>query len=144
MYWDDAGVCHAVPATRGVDQGCPLSPALFALGLAATLDSVRAQLLRLDPKARVFAYLDDVVVVVDSGSAAAAAAVVGQELQRAGLEVNAGKTKAWTRDGFSPLGALEASRVPSLSLLGSAVPFLDRDEARVPVHAAVHGDEHVA
>eukprot|EP00973_Karenia_brevis_P022790 3135876-Karenia_brevis.AAC.1 len=88
----------------------------------------------MDPQAHVFAYLDDVVVVVGAGFAATAADVVGDELQRAGLTVNAGKTKAWTRDGASPLGLLEAQRVGSFHLLGAAVPFLDRDEALVPVH----------
>eukprot|EP00973_Karenia_brevis_P074081 10295698-Karenia_brevis.AAC.1 len=122
MYWDKEGTCHPVPATRGVDQGCPLSPALFALGLADSLESIRGRLLALDPKAHVFAYLDDVVVVLRADQAAAAHAVVTEELQRAGLQVNAAKTKAWTRDGTTFLpGGLESRREPLLCLLGAAV-----------------------
>eukprot|EP00973_Karenia_brevis_P025537 3524551-Karenia_brevis.AAC.1 len=38
------------------------SPAIFALGVADALESIRARPVVVDPKANVFVYLDDVVV----------------------------------------------------------------------------------
>ena len=70
-YWQaDGGEGVHVEATAGVDQGCPLSPALFAMGIADTLDNINARLNTLSPAARVFSYFDDVVVAIPSEHAA--------------------------------------------------------------------------
>ena len=55
-WWLDAAneACD-VQAERGVDQGCPLSPALFALAIGPALGRVAAALRRLDPGVLVLA-----------------------------------------------------------------------------------------
>ena len=67
VCWDSEGAAHRLEATAGVDQGCPLSPLFFALGLSAALESIGTQLQRLDSKSQTFAYPDDVVIVVAPG-----------------------------------------------------------------------------
>ena len=64
LFWNDDDVAVPVRAQQGVDQGCPLSPALFAIGIAGALEEARAQLQTLAPEARLFSYLDDVMVFV--------------------------------------------------------------------------------
>ena len=46
-FWEHSGTLHTLSATRGVDQGDPLSPALFALGLAPALERLKARLCAL-------------------------------------------------------------------------------------------------
>ena len=68
---------HALPvrAQGGVDQGCPLCPGLFAIGIADALSRADARLTHLHPSARIFSYLDDVVAVVPANLAALAGAM---------------------------------------------------------------------
>ncbi len=98
VHWDERGRAVGISTTAGVDRGCPLSPLLFALGLAATLDDIATQLRALDGSARVFAYLDDVVVVVSPEQAAGAYAIVERCLGACGLALNSDKTQVWSRD----------------------------------------------
>jgi hypothetical protein len=144
LFWDSDGACHSVPATSGVDQGCPLSPALFALGIADSLEAIRVRLRGLHEGAHVFAYLDDIIIVVPREIAAQAYDVVCEELERAGLAVNAGKTKVWSREGTQGLPAsLTSKSCAHLTVLGAAVPFLAREESYIPVHGQVDGSEQV-
>jgi len=64
--------------------------------------------------------------------------IVVDELERAGLTVNAGKTAAWTYDPQAPLPpAVEALRTSRCTVLGSTAPWLDPegDFSRLDVHA---------
>jgi hypothetical protein len=79
-FWDSAGKGLPVHATTGVDQGCPLSPALFAIGIADALEVIHTRLLQLDGGARLFSYLDDIMVVVPANLADAAGTVVHEEM----------------------------------------------------------------
>eukprot|EP00959_Pyramimonas_sp_CCMP1952_P207875 4348183-Pyramimonas_sp.AAC.1 len=62
LLWNDADTALPIRATRGVDQGCPLSPGLFAIALADALGDIAVALQRLSPECRVFSYLDDIMV----------------------------------------------------------------------------------
>ena len=94
LFWDDESEAQPIRATRGVDQGCPLSPALFAIGLAESLERIQTGLAGFAPTCKVFSYLDDVYVVVPSGEGEKAMDLVVGELTGIGLTVNAGKTAA--------------------------------------------------
>ena len=142
MFWDEATKGKPVESTKGVDQGCPLSPALFAIGVAEALERIHSKLAALSPEAQVFSYLDDVVVLVPGASAEEAVRVVKAELEGVGLTVNADKTAAWTLDPHAPLPPrLQGLRVDRCQLLGATAPWLDSegDFSRVCVHDFVEG-----
>jgi len=128
VHWDRHGNATSIEAACGVDQGCPLSPLFFALGLAPALSALSTELLQLDGSARVFAYLDDIYVVVPPAQAEAAARAVETCLVNCGLQLNGDKTKAWSHSSDLP-GPLASKVVARLELLGaSAATWLDEDE----------------
>ena len=128
LYWSDGGKGLQVHASTGVDQGCPLSPGLFAIGLAPSLERIQAELVQLSPECRVFSYLDDIMVVAPGAEAERAMKVVVEELERVGLTVNAGKTEAWTYDPQAPLPpSVERLRKTRCQVLGATAPWLDPD-----------------
>ena len=143
LYWGEAPLALPVCAACGVDQGCPLSPSFFALGLADALGAIDTGIRSLSPDARVFSYLDDIMVVVPGPHAVAAGAVVEAAVAGAGLQLEPSKTQAWSRDPAADLPeALRPFRVESLRCLGNAVPWLEQAEERVAVHAGA--DSHRA
>ena len=121
-YYDSSGG-NPVAASRGVDQGCPLSPGFFAVGIAPVLDALQGTLRALDPAARVVSYLDDVYVVIAPAHAEAALAAAGRAFSPAGLTLNRSKCHAWSASGSVPAG-LRDIQVDTLKCLGSSLPFV--------------------
>ena len=135
VFWDSPGTATPVTASAGVDQGCPLSPLLFALGIASTLGEIDTNLKALDASCRVFAYLDDIIVVAPPRLAKEAHDIVKTGLDTMGLALCNNKTKAWTRDSGVPLHpTISSKRSASLKVLGGQVAWLDREELLTPVH----------
>ena len=60
MWEDGSGKTHMIPQGEGGEQGDPLMPLLFSLGMHPALAAAQD---RLRPSERIFAFLDDVCVV---------------------------------------------------------------------------------
>ena len=120
-----------VTSSRGFDQGCPLAPAAFAVGQRPALDDFLLQLRRLDPKAKLYSYLDDTYVVVEPTLAQVALAGLEKALEPLGLELNPSKTAVWSPTGRAAvLPGLQGNWVSSLPVLGSHLKTQgDRDQA---------------
>ena len=121
---------------QGLDQGCPLSPALFSLTLRDPLDALAEQLrAQGDPEPRIWAYLDDIYVQVAPEHGAAMEQWLEQQLGSYGLRLNRAKTQVWSPRGEMALPhGLAGRRVTELTCLGPTVPYgrPDRDPESDP------------
>ena len=96
IYWDEAHRPSIIEAQEGVDQGCALSPGLFAIALAPVLHSLEGTLRTRDDTTRVHAYLDDVFIVCDAGEAEAAVASAAAAMGELNLALKLEKTQIWS------------------------------------------------
>ena len=97
LWTNDEGEVHTVPQGEGCEQGDPLSPALFSLGLHDALWKARAELHKED---LLVAYLDDVYVLTTRARAKTAFDVVQKWIQLdAGIRTHLGKTQCWAKAG---------------------------------------------
>ncbi len=125
VWTNDAGEDKFVDQGEGGEQGDPLMPLLFALGIHDALHEV-AQ--RLRPGEDISAFLDDVYVLCSPDRVRDIYDMLSEALQRvAGIELHNGKTKVWNRAGREPprlegLGGEEGAWCPNgLILLGTPV-----------------------
>jgi hypothetical protein len=156
FFWDNAGECHKLSATSGVDQGDPLAPLLFASGLARPLrllevklqDEAEARGLPRD-SARVFAFLDDVALLLPPGLADFALPAAQDALSDYGLELAVAKTQAWSRRSPCPPCLAPYWRPAGLTLVGTPLgePLpetglpADGDELRVDLAPDDHAKQ---
>lgn len=97
LWFDNRGEAHSVASVEGGDQGDPMMPALFSLGMDGAIRAIAGQ---LQPGEFPVAFLDDVYIRTTRGRVAAVLGMVRETLLReTGIDVNLGKTKAWTRAG---------------------------------------------
>ena len=129
MFWDSSGAAVPVTAAAGVDQGCPLSPLLFAFGIAS--EQFNTKLKVLDPSCKMLARLDDIIAVAPRHLAKQAHDVVKTSMDAFGL-------LALNDDSGVPLRpSISIKRSPSLKVLGGQNSWLDREDLLTPVHGAV-------
>ena len=87
---------------EGGEQGDPLMPALFSLGLHDTLARVKAEML---PGEQLFAYLDDVYVLCKPARVKPLYDKLKQALKEdTGLDLNEGKIRVYNKAGTEPDG----------------------------------------
>ena len=100
IWHDDNGIAHDILQAEGGEQGDPLMPALFSLGLHVTLSEVSASL-RDDEK--VFAYLDDIYIVAKPSRTRELYDTIRHSLEvRIGISTNEAKTRCWNAQGVMP------------------------------------------
>ena len=105
LWEDDSGKTHMIPQGEGGEQGDPLMPLLFSLGMHPAL--VAAQR-RLRPSERIFAFLDDVCVVCLPERVQTVVNILAAELwAHAQIQVHHGKTHVWNRACEEPAGMEE-------------------------------------
>ncbi len=132
-WWFASDGCgRRIRSVRGVDQGCPLSPALFAIAIAPALEELRTQLRRQDSGAFVLSFLDDIYVVIDPSEVSRTLETARQLFQPIGLELHAGKTRVWSPRGFAPLPP-GITRATSFTCLGSAALWVPETCTRVAI-----------
>ena len=125
VWTDDKGQPHPIPQGEGGEQGDPLMPLLFALGVHDALADVSARLL---PGEDLVAFLDDVYVLCKPERVRTVYDWLSDAFGRiAGIELHSGKTRVWNRGGEMPpriadLGGEEGAWSPDgVVLLGVPV-----------------------
>ena len=154
LFWDEHQHAHTITAERGVDQGCPLSPALFSLALAPKLAALEASLRARDDRTRVYAYLDDIFLVCDAAEAEVAAEGVRKTLAELSMSINESKTKVWSLNPSVPLPpSMVQFRAARMTCLGAVLPFMpagrisegadDGEVSRAPLLESIPGEAHL-
>ena len=99
------GTVHHVRQGEGGEQGDPLMPLLFSLGLHQALVSVKSQ---LEDGEKLFAFLDDVCVIGRPTRVLQVFRLLEHELSRkACICVHQGKAQIWNRGEVEPAGATQ-------------------------------------
>lgn len=119
LWRDSAGKFFKVLSDRGVDQGCPLAAAAFAVAQRTVLEPFLTTLRGHDALAKLYSYLDDTYLVVCSAHAHQALQGLQDALATLGLSLNHTKTQAWSPAGATALPlALQRYYTPTLPVLG--------------------------
>ena len=96
---DDSENLHDIVQCEGGEQGDPLMPLLFSLGIHDALSEAKNM---MGEEEHLLAFLDDVFIVSEPDN------TLGDELStRAGIHLHAGKTRVWNREGVCPPGVEE-------------------------------------
>ena len=99
LWDDDLGVVHQIPRAEGGEQGDPLMPLLFALGIHAALQAAQLNL----PHDILMAFLDDVYIASSPLRVGHSFAVLQEQLSRhANIRVHLRKIKVWNSSGVRP------------------------------------------
>ena len=108
FVWQQGTTTRQLRQAEGVEQGDPLSPALFCLGLQPALTDLQREL-REDLGERVLAYLDDVTILAAPERVLHLVRRFEHHLARhTRLRHNVGKTAIWNGAGLAPDGELSS------------------------------------
>jgi len=104
-WLDEDGQQHFVVQGEGGEQGDPLMPLLFSLGIHDALEQVKPHL-RNDE--HIFAFLDDVYAIAEPDRVRPIYDLLAAALgEVAGIQLHTGKTRTWNRAGVCPPGMQE-------------------------------------
>ena len=98
--WSDEMGERFVTQAEGGEQGDPLMPLLFSIGIQGALEEVATALL---PGEQLCAFLDDVYFLCEPARVKELYVLLADALIRvAGIHLHQGKTRAWNRGGIPP------------------------------------------
>ena len=101
VWVDEEFVRHTIEQHEGGEQGDPLMPLLFSLGIHDALDEIQQQ---LEPGESLFAFLDDTYVLCSPERTRVLYNLLNTTLQeRAGIRLHTGKTRMWNFAGERPV-----------------------------------------
>ena len=99
-WFDAKGERHNVRQAEGGEQGDPLMPLLFSIGIQSALEVVAGQLHHGE---NVCAFLDDVYILCQPARVHVLHSVLEATLLSvAGIRLNQGKTRAWNKGAIVP------------------------------------------
>ncbi len=100
VWADEKGDQEIIPQGEGGEQGDPLMPLLFALGIHDALQDVAS---RLQPGEDLAAFLDDVYVLCKPDRVRDIYNMLEEAFGRiAGIQLHTGKTRVWNKSGITP------------------------------------------
>ena len=99
-WCDDAGEQRTVTQAEGGEQGDPLMPLLFSIGIQGVLEEVATHLVDGE---QLCAFLDDVYLLCEPTRVEPLFKVLEESMLRiAGIQLHQGKTRAWNPAGVVP------------------------------------------
>ena len=111
----------AIPSSRGVKQGDPMAPILFALGIQGAISTVAA---KYSGCLKLWAYLDDKTIAAEPGVCVNAFDSLEEEIKFLGLKLNTAKCMVATRhpDLYSVFSGSRMQHAPGgVKLLGAYI-----------------------
>ena len=119
LWEDETGNVQDIPQGEGGEQGDPLMPLLFALGLHGAFSAVKA---RFREGEKVFAFLDDVYVTCAPERVLDVYKILEEEIfAHTHIRMHHGKTQVWNRGSVIPQGVETLTRVAQLTRPGAVV-----------------------
>ena len=120
---DEEGRHRIINQAEGGEQGDPLMPLLFSIGIQQALEEVAAAMV---PGEQLSAFLDDIYLLCQPARVKPLFKLLERALLRcAGIELHQGKTKAWNRAGVVPdnIGEVgdDAWQPEGITVLGTPV-----------------------
>ena len=102
VWSDQDGNDHTVQQGEGGEQGDPLMPLLFALGIHGALEATATE---LRPGEDLCAFLDDVYAICQPERVRPIYDLLCRNLsEQAGIELHVGKTRVWNKACEEPPG----------------------------------------
>ena len=138
-FYNEGGDHHEVVVNKGVDQGCAMAAAFFAIVMREITDEISIYL--TGKAGRAYCYLDDLFLRVNPSDIDGLMKVVHTAVERHGAKINNTKTAYMLGKHVTPdqLPEHAKGKISQDAVLGKLLmrAFADEDEEGTPVSAKV-------